>query len=269
MRRINTGSLNKEKLVFLVSSLGVSVGLYFFLTSGPIPLVLSAASTREPGPEPFKDVELSQHKDVNLLVDGDRISPFEPYGRELQKLQQPKPAPVAVNNAPPPPPPPPADAPKTPKAFDQEDPVSELDYMGVTFVNGESRALLKPKNGDAPVLVALGEEVPHFKYTVQKIEPQAVWISDGDNRPFLLKDASYSEDGSGSDSSSSSSSSSSSKTKDSKSSSGSSSGSKTSSAGPSTSSTPATTTQPVQPMHKQKNKPMKQKRPGVGTAPGN
>lgn len=205
MRRINSGSLNKEKLVFLVSALGVSVGVYFFLASGPVPLVLSSPSTREPGPEPFKDVDLQQKKDINSLIDRDRVSPFEPF--RPPQVVQPKVAVGPNNNAPPPPPPPPPppEKPKEAKVFESEDPISEVDYMGVTFVNGESRALLKPKDGSAPVLVAIGEAVPNFKYVVQKIEPQAVWISDGDNRPFMLKDASFSEDSSSDASSSASS----------------------------------------------------------------
>ena len=166
-----------------------------------MPLVLSSPSTREPGPEPFKDVDLQQKKDINSLIDRDRVSPFEPF--RPPQIVQPKIAPVAVNNAPPPPPPPPPPEPaKTPKVFESEDPVSEVEYMGVTFVNGESRALLKPKDGSAPVLVGVGEEVPNYKYIVKKIEPQAVWISDGDNRPFMLKDASFSEDSDSSPSSS-------------------------------------------------------------------
>jgi len=268
MRRNNTGSLNKEKLVFLVSALGVSIGVYFFLTSGPVPLVLSSPSTREPGPEPFKDVDLQQKKDINSLIDRDRVSPFEPF--RPPQVVQPKVAPVANNAPPPPPPPPPPETPKAAaKVFESEDPISEVDYMGVTFVNGESRALLKPKDGSNPILVAVGEEVPNFKYIVKKIEPQAVWISDGDNRPFMLKDASFSEDSS-SDSSSSSSSSSSSGPNDKKGTKPDKSSSTSSSGAPKTTAQPATTTALTKGPKKGKeiSKP-KHERPQPSPPPGN
>jgi len=189
MRMTHSNRLNKEKVAFLAATLIASAGLCVFLSSGPRPLVLGPPSTREPGPEADSNPIAIERKLINSLVDsGQRESPFYPVRHIITDPEEKKVVggdPLHGGGG--------DNGKKKEKDFPPVDIASEVDYMGVTVVNGERRGLLKPKNGAAPFLVAKGESIPHYSYTVSKIEPQAIEIVDNADRPFTLKDRSYGE----------------------------------------------------------------------------
>lgn len=191
MRRDDAGRLNKEKLVFLGAALLLSCALYFFFSSGPLPLVLAPPATREAGPEAIENVpQLRANKSIDALVDNGepRLSPFEPFRQHI--------SPggggggVVVKSGGPATMPPDDRKPKDPVVSSVPAIASEVDYVGVV-IDGKPRALIKPRNGAASFLVAEGESIPHYSYTVSKIEPQAIEIRDSDNRPFTLKDQTF------------------------------------------------------------------------------
>ena len=226
MQNVNAGSFNKEKLIFMISSAVVAGGLYLFLTSGPIPLVPGPPVSYTQGkPEPLKssviaarepedfyvvDGKISKLPDkrTGQLVNRDRKSPFMPFEQFANKT------PVKVVNVaattPPPPPPPPAapEKPKDPKKeFVGTTAEAEVEFMGVmTMANGETFGLLKPKDGSPTIRVKLGSEIEAggTKYTVTALEKQAIWVTDGEQRPFVLKDSTFDGSSDESDSSSSS-----------------------------------------------------------------
>ncbi len=234
MHNTTTGSFNKEKMIFLISSVVVAAGVYLFLTSGPVPLEPGApVSYQMARPEALVMSEIAAREDEDFyvvdgkvtkmtdkrtkqLVNRDRKSPFEPFSTFATRTPV---KPVAVaNNTPPPPPPPPAapEKPKDPKKeFTGSTAEAEVEFMGVmTMASGETFGLLKPKDGSPTIRVKMGSEIEAggTKYTVTALEKQAIWVTDGDQRPFILKDSTF--DGSEETSSESSESKTSSKPKD-------------------------------------------------------
>lgn len=190
MRRDNGDRLNKEKLLFLAATLLTSSAMYVCLSSGPMPLALVQPATREPGPESFEGVPLTrQSKPIDKLVDsGERVSPFEPIGHLVTCGGG---GPGGKRNDDPNRIVPIPDHPEK-KVVEATPPAiaSEVDYVGVV-VDGERRALIKPKNGSTPFIVAMGDKIPHYDYRIEKIEPQAIEIIDSEKRTFTLKDQSF------------------------------------------------------------------------------
>jgi hypothetical protein len=186
-------ALNKEKLAFLAAVPLVCAALYFFISSAPRRLELSRPTTRQSGPEPNEClVPLAARRPIDALVDNGepRNSPFEPYRPVVVEEQKKKEREIPGIT------PSPADERKEAAKTDLPIPsiASEVDYMGVV-VDGEPHALLKPKNGTAPFLVAKGSKIPNYDYTVSKIEPQAIEIVDNKQRPFTLKDQTFEKGG--------------------------------------------------------------------------
>jgi len=210
MRDIATGSFNKEKLIFLAGSAVVAVGLYLFITTGPIPLEATppiaygqakpAPLVVPPPPERREEdwyvvdgkVSKLLDKRTNALVNRERISPFEPFKTAAlavgPKVAAPKsvvpPPPVAVVA-------PPEEKEEKP-TWDPKTAKAKVEFMGVmTMDDGETFGLLKPSEGEgSPMRVKKGSkiEVDGEKYTVTDIEPQAIWVTDDEDRPYMLKD---------------------------------------------------------------------------------
>ena len=192
MRGSNTHCLNKEKLAFLASTLLCSGALYSLLSSGPLPLSLAQPATREAGPTPFASIATANaRKPIDALVaNGERVSPFEPFRPASDKIVGPgkiKDDRFVL--------PPPAGGEQPGETIKEilPDIASEVDYVGVV-VDGQTRALIKPKNGAKPFIVAIGDPIPHYDYRVGSIEPQSIEISDG-KRTFTLKDATFEKSG--------------------------------------------------------------------------
>ena len=226
MQNATTGTFNKEKLTFLVSSAVVSSGLYLFLTSGPIPLEPvppMAYGQNKPAALNVKNMAERQQEDyyvvdgkishiidkrTNQLVNREREFPFEPYKTFAVVANKP-PNPKNPQNTPPPPPAdmPPPKKPDDVKKWDAETAEAEVEFMGVmTMADGETYGLLKPKDGSPVIRVKQGSEIEAGgqKYTVTEIEKQSILVADAENRPYLLQDTSFDPaDSSSSDSKSS------------------------------------------------------------------
>lgn len=212
MRRLNTQSFNKEQMLFMVCSTAFAVGLYLYLASSPVPLVVTEPISAQPLPSPLtkkaREERLPEDfyvvnmpgmidRHTNEPLNRLRKTPFAPasgFRREVAKVKPP----VDIGPPPPPPPPPPAEEAKvaakdSKKTFTSKDAAVQLDFMGVVTIAGQTYGLLKPKDGTAPRRVKAGDLIPELNYTVTRIEKQAIYVTDADKHPFILKDTRFSE----------------------------------------------------------------------------
>jgi len=224
MTRQNTRGFNKEKMVFLIISVFCAIGIYLFLASGPVLLQVGDPIAAQDAPDALKgglesdkaqdvdyyvvDGEKTGYRDVrtNQLVNRKRKNPFEPPSG-WREAKAPVEVAVAKLAPPPPPPPPPPAALKEQKMgpkganFDGKDLAAQVKFMGVVTMNGQTVGLLKPIEEDGePRRVKVGDKIPDYNYTVTKIENQAIWVTDADNHPFVLKDTDLLGGGDNSDS---------------------------------------------------------------------
>lgn len=198
--------MNKEKLVFYLSLVLLMVGgyLYFF---GPRTkdLLDDSPITHKGKPEAY-DVKGPTVRVAKLLAsDRERKSPFTPDLNWKSSIVNNKPPPNP-NKAPPPPPPPPSQpktTPKTPAAMTPTEKDLEVGFMGIVQLNGKSYALLSSKDGSAPRRVKEGDVLEGLNYTITKIDKQAIYISDAEGRPYILKDGRFESTSGGSGSSTS------------------------------------------------------------------
>ena len=189
MPRPNTQGFNKEKLFFLLGAAAFAWLLYYFLASAPALLTVEQPIGPQPPPALLASLNEDIQRDVEYYVSGpnrQRKTPFAPAGSNYAEKPKPKPDPKNL------PPPPPTDVPKTPdlakKSFDPKDLDVQVSFMGVMMYNGETYALLRPKDGSSPRRVKVGDTLADYKYTVTAIEKQAIWLVDEEKRPFILRD---------------------------------------------------------------------------------
>lgn len=215
-RQQNTTGFNKEKLVFLGASTAFAIGLYFFLSSSPVELVVGKPLGNQSGPQPLANVNAARPLEENfyvvpgtvsrmidprtaLLVNRERKTPFAPKS-DFTKRNLPPPVVAHVNTAPPPPPPPPVTTIEKPeqgkrkKEYGPNDREAEVQYMGVVTINGETYGLLKPKDGTASKRIKVGDKIPDYDYTVTKIDKNSVSLTDKDGRPYVLKNPRFAEE---------------------------------------------------------------------------
>jgi len=234
MARQNTAQgFNKEKLTFLVAAAVISSGVYFFLLTSPVLLVVGQpfSSDSVPVKEPDKNPDPPQHEDYYVvdgkitgdkdvrtgrLVNRERKTPFNPAGdfilapSERAKLKE-KSGDEAGNKPlalPPPPPPPKADEKKETtegkkkKEFGPQDVSSEVEYVGVFTIGNLTYAMLRLKDTSTLVRKKVGDVIPGCNYTVTSIEKQAIEVVDDNNNTFLLRNQRYTDAGATPDSSS-------------------------------------------------------------------
>jgi len=215
-RNESNQGFNKEKLAFLATALLTALGTYWFLSSGPVmldvgepiasqppPATVRNASAENPLPENFFVVDgaLTRLLDprTSAVVNRERKTPFAPARGWKDNANTA--AKVAVGPPPTPPPPPPPAPPAPPKvekaerkSWDAADIQSEVEFMGVVTTKGERYGLLKPKDGSAPQRVKVGDVLAQYKYTITKIESQAIHIVDEDKHPFVIRDQRFADE---------------------------------------------------------------------------
>ena len=214
MKRIPASGFNKEKLVFLGTTTVLALTLYHLLISAPVALEPTPPVSNVAPPGPL-DREKQDTRVANVLyyisggvnpqmgvaVDRSRKNPFEPIDewkneRDVVDHGPPKPKPVAVAGPPPPPEvPEPTKGPDPKNSFGpRADKVAKVDFSGVMTLGGVTNGLLKSKDGQT-IQVKEGDYLEDYKYTVVKIEKQAIWVSDEDNQMFVARDTSFDESG--------------------------------------------------------------------------
>lgn len=214
-----TSGFNKEKLVFLGVATVLAICVYAMLASAPVVLEVPKPISTLSAPGPLDrekedmrvsnvryyldDGKLSLMRDIRTgaIVDRSRANPFEP-------LRDPKPLevaadkkvkevkPVAPTDIQPPPPDEVVkeDTKNKPEQMDIKDPKAQVDFNAVMTMKGETVALLKTKEG-ATLQVKVGDYIDEFKYTVSRIEPQAIYVTDDENHTFVARDSSMDNSG--------------------------------------------------------------------------
>ena len=231
MKRQTSYGFNKEKLVLLGTALLLSWSAYNFFASTPVPLEVTTPVTPLPVPAPLTpdkiDTRMANVEGYirsgsatitnadgtmsQVAFNRDRKNPFEPIDDFVVAPQDPKlltkgPANPAIIPPPPPavvaPPPPPEPIAKKdevdPNKFGPKDAEAQVKFEAVARMNGITYALLKDKD-DKTMQVKVGDYLEEFKYTVTKIEKQAIWVTDDKDRVFVARDLSFTDDGSGGD----------------------------------------------------------------------
>ena len=205
MRQLNK-TFNKEQFVFMLSSAAFAAGLYFYLTSGPVALTVGEPISAQPAPPVLENIPDKPLDNIDFyvvdgritrlidphtgdLVDRSRKTPFapiagEPNARPIITVTGggdatgggDSPAMVVVND------------PKKVKTWTVENVKSKVKFMGVVIMKGQTVALLKPEDDSEVKKANVGDKIDEYGYTVTRIEKQTIWITDADNRPFILKD---------------------------------------------------------------------------------
>lgn len=185
--------MNKEKLVFYLCLvlMMVSAFLFFF---GPRTQSLRDDDpiTAKARPETYDAKGAPLRLAKELSAERERKSPFTPdltWKTNVANKKPPNPA-----KAPPPPPPPPPQPQAQPKPKSAMTPTEkdlEVGFMGIVQVGDQSYALLSSKDGSAPRRVKEGDVIDGLNYTITKIEKQSIFLTDGDGRPYILKDGRF------------------------------------------------------------------------------
>jgi hypothetical protein len=192
MKRSDVRNFNKEKLIFLIASGVFAAALFLFLAFGPVALQPGKPMGTQTGPLALDESKFTlADSTTQIKPDRQRKNPFAP-NREYNEASKNPPANPAGNTMTPAAPPPPPPVEKTPEpakpAFEAQVVNAEVDFMGVVMLGGETYGLLKPKDGSSPQRVKVGDKLPDLKYTVTKIEKQAIWLTDEEGRPFVVTD---------------------------------------------------------------------------------
>jgi len=214
MKRKLSDTFNKEKLIFIGVTSLLAICVYHFMASRPVALEVGIPVSPLPIPAPLAPEKpdsrqsnvafyLESGNYSGLAVNRERNDPFAPI-YEIADLPRvpviPKPGPVAIIPPTPiPAPPGPNEEEKKKAAEDKEIELKEftakVDFSAVISMNGVVYGLLKDKDGKT-IQVKVGDYLDDFKYTVSKIDKQAIWVTDENDRTYVARDQTFAGDGS-------------------------------------------------------------------------
>ena len=189
---------NKEKFVFLLCLLLMVVSGFLFLISRPETLEDQEPVTDKKPPLAYALQDRGPQTAITF-DDKDPKSPFTPV-RDFKFAPTPKPpANVGVKPAP---------APLPPAQLTQVKPVKsamtptekdlEISFRGIGSKPGTPAvALVEKKDGTGYLRVKEGDTIEGLNYKITKIEPQAIYLTDVEGRPYVLKDGRFLDASSG------------------------------------------------------------------------
>jgi hypothetical protein len=221
-KKIKGQGLNKEKLVFLAASILLACALYMFLAVKPIELLLQEPRTEHK--RPFSHVERDtrirfpvdyyvveegsfsdQVTNQAVKIERKRRTPFAPnagFTRGRDDIVPDPPSTKPTDPFPPsfPPqlsPPPPKEELKDLQKYSGKSYDLAVSFMGIAARTGDGNriALLRMKDGGPPRRVQVGDVLDDLGYKITKIGPESVWLSDGEDRPYILKNEKNEKDG--------------------------------------------------------------------------
>jgi hypothetical protein len=216
MRHQVSGTFNKEKFIFLGIAAVAAVCVYNFLASRPVPLEVGIPVSPLPIPAPLAaekpdprkgDVSFylvtAQYSD-GVAINRDRNDPFAPIyvptpaeqAAALTTVVKQFPAvPIIL-------PPKPIEAPnpeeeekrkrEEAKKFALKEFKAKVDFSAVIAMGGVTYGLLKDDAGNT-MQVKVGDYLEDFKYTVSKIDKQAIWVTDENDRLYVARDLSFAD----------------------------------------------------------------------------
>jgi hypothetical protein len=180
MKRIQPQVLNKEKLIFLLLTLVCGAAVYRFVATRPVAIKPGLPLASLSGPGAVDIWEAGPELAENDAVRGPRNpmrkppAPLMPKLPDIETLKQ--------SAGPMGPPPGSGEGPKSSPTDVREAmkaKTSGIEYIGVVLADGKSCALLRTKDNVAGIRVMPGEKIAGTKLSVEKVEPWAVWLSDG------------------------------------------------------------------------------------------
>jgi len=175
-------SFNKEKAIcWLCMAALVGGGAYFFF-SRPQDFPDIKAVTTQPLPKEIKFTDQNLRPlDQYLAGDCNAFAPYKPPPPPVKHEDHPQ---VVVA-------PPPKQEPPKPEIKPLiAPPAKELEvaFMGVVQKDGKSYGLLRCKDGSPPKRVQEGDTLDPYHYTITRIEPTAIFLTDDEGRPYVLRD---------------------------------------------------------------------------------
>ncbi len=219
MRRQASSTFNKEKLIFMGIAAVLAFCVYNFVASRPVALDVGIPVSPLPIPAPLAaekaeprkanvDFYLQTGQYEGLAINRERNDPFAP----IYVLTDAVPNGVANTNQPggvkpivaPVELPKPPDGEEKDKAakdepkFGPKDAEAKVKFSAVMAMNGSTYGLLTDDDGKT-MKVKVGDYMEDFKYTVSRIDKQAIWVTDDTGRQFVARDLSFAGDGSGGD----------------------------------------------------------------------
>ena len=222
MRHQVTNTFNKEKFIFLGLAAIAAVCVYNFLASRPVPLEVGIPVSPLPIPAPLAPEKPDPRKgDVAYYIQSGRDENGVAINRERNDPFAPIYVPTAAEVAaalipvkqiplvPAVPPPAPIDAPapekvardnerENAKKFALNEYKAKVDFSAVMALGGVTYGLLKDDAGNT-MQVKVGDYLEDFKYTVAKIDKQAIWVTDENDRMYVARDLSFADNGTKSD----------------------------------------------------------------------
>lgn len=210
MKRLSSTGLNKEKLIFLGAAALLGISVYSLFASAPLLLAPAPAVSTLSAPAPLETEKAdSRIAEILYYIEGgvnaqartavvrDRNNPFAPVGRGVVIVCGPKSegaGPGVFKNGIDVPPQPPNKT-STSLRRSKESPhlepkVAGVDFSGVVTMNNVTYGLLKSKSGQT-IQVREGDYLDDYKYTVARIEKQAILFSDSENEMYVARDRSF------------------------------------------------------------------------------
>src|ERR1043165_2543477 len=200
MKPIAATQFNKEKLLFVGAAALLSLSFYYLLTSHPAKLEAGSRVTTLPEPAaatPGKPATLLPDID-RMLSTRDRNNPFQPIPQLITIITKPVPVPrprpgggdvvVVIPEGP-------IDntnsgkVPKPSPRASGETPKAQVDFSAVVTMNGQTYGLIKTHG--RTLQIQLGDYIDEYKYTVTKIEKQAIWVTDEKGDLFVARDLTF------------------------------------------------------------------------------
>lgn len=182
MKRTPREILNKEKAIFILFALIFSAGIYRFAATQPVTLEPGKPFVAKDGPvalevssadqvfaerdyfrgqrNPLRKPNAPPHPPLPKIVE--KQEPSRPIGPPPREMKKPGGGESFFAN----------NRPFDPKSLG-------LEYMGIVMAGGKTCALLRTSNSATPHRVVSSEKVAGTGVSVAKIEPWAVWLSDG------------------------------------------------------------------------------------------
>lgn len=180
MRKTQQQILNKEKVLFVLLALVFCAGVYHFFALRPVELQPGKPLASLNGPGAIDFWETGPELAINDAVRGSRNPMRKPPAppMPLLPLIELSKRPGETGGRP--------SGPddgngnqKTQQREAMKPAELGIEYIGVVLADGKSCALLRTKDNAAGIRVMPGEKIAGTKLSVEKVEPWAVWLSDG------------------------------------------------------------------------------------------
>ncbi|HLX63608.1 MAG TPA: hypothetical protein VKX17_20225 [Planctomycetota bacterium] len=206
MNNRTSSRINKEKLVFSGVAFLLAGCFYYLMTSRPAGLKPGTMISPLSPPAPVAAEKPANRiaSVAGLLNAAGRANPFQPVIKKTDIAQPekpdipggghvswPNPNPVPI-----PPPQPGGGGPNPPPGHNPSEihdpPPAAVAFSAFMTMDGQTYGHVKTKDGRT-IQVQVGDYLDQFKYTITKIEKQAIWVTDERERVFVARDMTFAD----------------------------------------------------------------------------